>query len=243
MELVGVAIKRLYQKELEELKNYQKDKINKIKKAVQEIKKFYIRYPFLLWVTRIIVVAMILTISGYAIKSYNKYSSYKATCNEYFAQIGVELKRRNNLIPNLIIAVGKYSVHEQEIFKYVVNAREVFANSKDMTKKIEASKQLDGALTKLLAMVENYPDLKATQSIQDLIKELTNTENRIADWKGKYNNSARMFNGLLTNFPTNILGKIFGIKRQISYISTDEDLLKAPILEFKKDGIEEVKNE
>jgi len=151
----------------------------------------------------------------------------------YFAQVGVELKRRSNLIPNLVVTVRKYAFHEEEIFKHVSDAREMLTQAKNMTEKMEAAAKLDTALSKLLAVVEQYPDLKATQSMQDLIKELTNTENRIAEEKGKYNEVARAYNQLLSAFPTNILGRIYGFAQRMPYIGAEKDLLKTPEVEFE----------
>jgi len=129
-----------------------------------------------------------------------------------------------------VVAARKYAFHEEEVFKHVSDAREMFIRAKDVKEKMQAAAKLDAALSKLLAVVEQYPDLKATESIQDLIKELSNTENRIAEQKGKYNEVARIYNQLLTTFPTNILGRVYGFGQRMPYIGAEKDLLKTPRL-------------
>ena len=239
MSLIGAVVKALYANEINadqaQPKKRGRGGIREIKKAFG---KFLEKHNSLVWTFRIIAAAVVATLAWGLIHSYNDYARYNTRATAYFAHVGVELKRRNNLIPNLIMAAKRYAVHEGEVFRHVCDARELFTNAKSATDKIRTAGELDMALSRLLAIFEQYPDLKATQSMQDLIKELSNTEDRIATEKMKYNEVARAFNQLRQTFPTNILGVIYGFNKNIPYIGSEEDILKAPEvqLEWKEDS-------
>ncbi len=239
MSLIGAVVKALYANEIngnkEQSKKSKKRGFDGLKKSLV---KFFEKHNSLVWTCRIIAAAAIATVAWGLIHSYNDYARYNTRAIAYFAHVGVELKRRNNLIPNLIMAAKKYAGHEGEVFKHVCDARELLTNAKTVPDKIQAGKTLDAAFSRLLAVFEQYPDLKATQSIQDLIKELSNTEDRIATEKMKYNEVARAFNQLRKTFPTNILGLVYGFNKNLPYIGSEEDILKTPNvqLEWKEDS-------
>lgn len=202
------------------------------KERWDEFKLLLEEHPSLACLLKISIPLIVVLIWLGVIVAYNTYSLYKVNCQHYYAQVGVEVKRRADLIPNLVICVTRYETHEKDIMKHVADARQALSGPGDMEGKIAASKAMQGALGRLLAIVEQYPNLKASEPVQSLLKELGNTENRIADWKGKYNESARVFNNLYTSFPTNILGWCFGYNRQVPYINTDEDLIRAYMVKF-----------
>jgi len=233
MSLIRAVIRKAYLDKLYPIRALSKRQINGIKTLAGSIKEYLAKHQILAWVLRVVLTAAIAAIVWALIHWYNDYAIVRTRAEAYFAQVGVELKRRSNLIPNLVVAARKYAFHEEEVFKHVSDAREMFIRAKDVKEKMQASAKLDAALSKLLAVVEQYPDLKATQSIQDLIKELSNTENRIAEQKAKYNEVARIYNQLLTTFPTNILGRIYGFGERMPYIAAEKDLLKTPEIEFK----------
>jgi len=232
MSLIKAVIRRAYFDKLHPIRTLSHRQTDKIKALAESLKSYLAKHQILAWLLRMLLTAAIAAIFWALIHWYNDFSRLMTDSEAYSAQVGVELKRRSNLIPNLVVTVRKYAFHEEEIFKHVSDAREMLTQAKNMTEKMEAAAKLDTALSKLLALVEQYPDLKATQSIQDLIKELSNTENRIAEEKGKYNGVARAYNQLLSAFPTNILGRIYGFGQRIPYIGAEGDLLTTPEVEF-----------
>lgn len=241
MSLIRAVIRRTYLDKLYPIRALSKRQLNGIKKLTGSIKEYFAKHQILAWLLRTLLTVAVAAIVWALVHWYNEYARVGTRAEAYFAQVGVELKRRNNLIPNLVVAARKYAFHEEEVFKHVSDAREMFIRAKDVKEKMQAAAKLDAALSKLLAVVEQYPDLKATESIQDLIKELSNTENRIAEQKGKYNEVARIYNQLLTTFPTNILGRVYGFGQRIPYIGAEKDLLKTPEVDFewKEDSTDE----
>jgi len=233
MSLIKAVIKRAYFDELHPIRTLSNRQINRIKAIAENIKKYLAKHQFLAWLFRMILTVAVVTIAWALIHWYNDCARLVTDAEAYFAQVGVELKRRSNLIPNLVVAVRKYAFHEEEIFKHVSDARETLIQARGTREKIEAAASLDAALSKLLALVEQYPDLKATQTMQDLIRELANTENRIAEQKEKYNGVAQAYNQLLSAFPTNILGRIYGFSHRMRYIGAEKDLLNSPEVELE----------
>jgi LemA protein len=230
--LLGPVIQKIYQKDLDRLKDTPKEKMGGLKYTLQQLKK----YPFLAWCTRILLLAVAFLVIWILISTFNQFSTLLASVNGYYADLGKELKRRENLIPNILVIVNKYAAHETKLFKYVCDARERLKQAKGISGKIGAIKGLDNVISGLLALFEQYPDLKATQSAQDLIKELTNTENRIAEAKSKYNRYAESYNKLSTCFPGVLLGRLYGFPRLVPYVGTDKDVLKVPNIQTVKGG-------
>ena len=156
---------------------------------------------------------------------YNLLTSWEVVAEARRADFEQELQRRENLIPNIVRAARQYAVHEQTMFQYVCNARDMFealrafAAAKGMAGDADVSRTLAG----LIALAEQYPDLKATQSVQDLIKEAADTENRIAAAKREYNKAGETFNQYCTVFPGNIFAAMYGF-RVMDYITTEEAL-------------------
>jgi len=241
MSLIRAVIRRAYFDKLHPIRTLSHRQTDKIKALAEGLKTYLAKHQILAWLLRMFLTAAIAAIFWALIHWYNDYARVETRAEAYLAQVGVELKRRSNLIPNLVVATRKYAFHEEEVFKHVSDAREMFIRAKDAKEKMKAAAEIDAALSRLLAVVEQYPDLKATQSIQDLIKELSNTENRIAEEKGKYNEVARAYNQLLSAFPTNILGRIYGFGRQMPYIDAEGDLLTTPEVgfEWKEDFTDE----
>lgn len=234
MSMIGAVVRALYANEINTDRTQPKKRgrsgIRGIKKS---LRKFIESHSSFVWACRIIAAAAVSVFAWSFIHCYNDYARYNTRAGAYFAQVGVELKRRNNLIPNLIMAADKYAVHEGEIFKHVCDARELLINAKSAKDKIQAAGELDSALSRLLAIFEQYPNLKATQSMQDLIKELSNTEDRIAAEKTKYNEVARSFNQIRHTFPTNILGLLYGFNKNLPYIGSGDDILETPKVQLK----------
>jgi LemA protein len=227
MSGIGVVVKSLHGREMKSSKEPRYKGLNKVKLVFVKLDRYFSKHPVLSKVFRIMLSIISISIIFSLIHFYNDFGRLATRAEAGYAQIGKEVRRRNNLVPNLISTIENYIFHERKVFEHVSDAREVFFNIREAVKS-EKSSELNSVLSKLLALVEQYPNLKATESIQDLIKELVNTEDRIAEEKAKYNENARHFNQMLTVFPTNVLCKIYGYGRQYPYVSTDEDFLKVP---------------
>lgn len=236
MSVIKAVIRSIYAKDFNAGQNEPVRSQSSIKAALDRVGKFFSEHNGFAWVLKILLAAAIGTTVWGLIYCYNNYARLDTRSEAYFAQVGVELKRRDNLIPNLVMTAKRYSTHEGAVFRHVSDAREMLTRAGSVKDKIKAANELDMALSRLLAIFEQYPDLKAIQSIQDLIKELSNTENRIADEKSKYNDVVREFNQLRHTFPTNILGSIFGFNEDLPYIGTSEDLLKTPNVLLEWEG-------
>lgn len=163
----------------------------------------------------IILVVLFVILLLWVIGSYNKLITLKKQSENSFAQIDVQLHRRHDLIPNLVNSVKGYMKFEQETLEKVVEARskavsaDKTGNVKDIS---QAENQLSGALSKLLVVVEKYPDLKANQNVRDLMEQLTTTENKISYARQFYNDTITKYNTKLSVFPTNIIANMFNFK-------------------------------
>lgn len=200
---------------------------NKWKKNWLAFKALLKEYPALSLLLRVSIPLLVMLVWIGVILSYNNYSTFSTNCEMYRAQVGVEVRRRADLIPNLAACVNRYELYEKDVMNHVSDARQALSGHGGVNEKMAAAGAMQGALGRLLAIVEQYPNLKAAEPVQGLIKELGNTEDRIAESKGKYNENARAYNNFYTNFPTNLLGWCFGIRKPMPYINTDEDLVRA----------------
>ena len=160
--------------------------------------------------TQVMVAAMaVLTLSGC---SYNTFVSQEEAVKAQWAQVESQLQRRNDLIPNLVETVKGYATHEQQVFKEVADARARLAGATTPDEKMEAANAQTGALGRLIAISENYPQLKANEQFNRLMDELSGTENRIAQERRRYNEAVQAYNTARRQFPANITAKIFGFK-------------------------------
>ena len=162
--------------------------------------------PIAGWVVIGIVAVLIVLIAG----NYNSLVRLRNQVKNAWAQIDVQLKRRHDLIPNLVETVKGYAAHERETLESVTNARNLAqgAIGKGVGAQSKAEAELSGALSKLLAVVENYPDLKANQNFLALQEELTSTENKISFSRQFYNDSVLGYNNKTQMFPSNIVASI-----------------------------------
>ncbi|HMP02809.1 MAG TPA: LemA family protein [Gemmatales bacterium] len=152
---------------------------------------------------------------------YNGLISRQVETQNAWAQIDVQLKRRYDLIPNLVETVKGYASHEKETLERVVQARNMAMNAQTVGEHAQAENMLTGALKSIFALSEAYPDLKANQNFAKLQEELTATENRIGFARQHYNDAVSNYNTLLQRFPANIIGNSFGF-RQVEFFQLDE---------------------
>lgn len=174
--------------------------------------------------TLIAVLVIIVVLAAVIIGMYNGLIRLKNRVDEAWSDIDVQLKRRYDLIPNLIETVKGYASHEKEVFEKVVQARNMAMQAQqggDAKKLAEAENTLSGTLKTIFALSENYPDLKANQNFLELQRELSDTENKIMASRRFYNTNVRDFNTKLEIFPTNIIGNMLGFKSR-EYFEAEE---------------------
>ncbi len=175
----------------------------------------------------IIVVVIVLILLFSVIGSYNSLVSKSEKVETAYSQIDNQLQRRNDLIPNLVETVKRYAEHETEVFTNISEARSKLAGATTIGETAEADAQMTSALSRLLAIAENYPELKANTNFIQLQDELAGTENRIATARRDYNETARDYNTSIRRFPTNIIANMFGFER-VDYFEASEEARKNP---------------
>ena len=178
-----------------------------------------------------IVGGIILVLACYVIAVYNKLVNARNKVENQFSQVDIQLKRRADLIPNLVETVKGYAKHEEGTFKAVIEARNKAVNAGSVNEKIEANNELSGALNKLFALAEAYPELKANENFLSLQGDLKDTEDKITYARQFYNDSAMGYNNLTQMFPSNIVASIFGFKK-FEYFKADEKEKEVPKVEF-----------
>lgn len=181
----------------------------------------------------IILVVLVAGIIGF-LGVYNRLQTMDENINSQWAQVENQLQRRSDLIPNLVNTVKGYAAHENEIFTNIANARAKLSGAigTNNVKAVQQSNnELNGALARLLGIVENYPNLKADKIFIGLQDELAGTENRIAVARMDYNNSVRSLNAEIRRFPINFIAGISGIKSR-DYFEVPEEAQKAPEVRF-----------
>lgn len=171
------------------------------------------------WIIGGIIVIMILFI----VLLYNSLIRLKNQVKNSWAQIDVQLKRRNDLIPNLVKTVKGYMKHEKDILENVTKARSAVMTARDTKEKAEASNQLTDTLKSLFAVSENYPNLKANENFIQLQEEITGTENKIAYARQHYNDMVMTFNTKIETFPNNILANTLGFSQENLFKATEEE--------------------
>lgn len=179
----------------------------------------------------IVAVVLIVIGVGWGVGSYNSLVSLRENVTTQSANIDTQLQRRTDLIPNLVNTVKGYAAHETEIMTAVSDARARLAGAEGMAEKAEADQALNSALSRLLMVVENYPDLKADAQYTSLMDELAGTENRIAVARSDYNAVVRDYNKKIKTFPTVILANLFGFE-EAEYFEAAEGSETPPTVDF-----------
>ncbi len=174
----------------------------------------------------------VLIVGGSMVSARNSLVAERESINGAWSQVDTVLQRRNDLIPNLVETVKGFTTHEQEAIDSVTKARAQMAGAQTPADKIAANDQVTSALSRLLVVVENYPNLKANENFQRLQDELAGTENRIAVERRKYNETVQKYNTDIELFPQNIAASIFGFHREDAYFKADAAAKEAPKVKF-----------
>lgn len=184
----------------------------------------------------IVILVILLIAGGVFFGNYVGVRNQMVTKNEAvksaWAQVDVVLQRRADLIPNLVATVKGYAKQEQTVFSDIANARAALLSAKAPTDKIAANQQLDGALGRLLAIVENYPQLRSSENFMRLQDELAGTENRIAVERKRYDDALQDYNTYIARFPNSIIANWTGFKRNDAYFAASEPARQAPKVDF-----------
>ena len=183
----------------------------------------------MIWVIVILVVIILAIIA-----MYNGLVQAKMKTENAWSQIEVQLQRRFDLIPNLVEAVKGYMQHESEVLTKVTELRTSWASASTVGEKAELDNQLSGTLKTIMAVTENYPDLKANQNFSELQEELRSTENKISYSRQFYNDSVTMYNTKLQVFPTNIIAGMFNFTPADLFKTTSEEARQNVKVDFNK---------
>lgn len=179
----------------------------------------------LMWI--LIAAAAIIIIVGIVI--YNSLVAIRVRVEEAWSDITVQLKRRMDLIPNLVSTVKGYAKHEKEVFENVTKARASVLDAKGVKETAAAENQFEQALKSLFAVAENYPQLRASENFQQLQQELTDTEDKIMASRRFYNGAARDLNIKVESFPSNLIAGMFGFKKREFFEVEDRAAAEKPV--------------
>ena len=179
----------------------------------------------------VLVLLVVVLFSTY-VGRRNQMVRKNETINAAWSQVDVVLQRRADLIPNLVETVKGYAAQEVTVFGEVANARAALLNARSPGEKIAANNALDGAIGRLLALVENYPQLKSNENFLRLQDELAGTENRIAVERRRYNEAIQDYNTYIGLFPNNIVASLSGFQRNNAYFQASAASRQAPRVEF-----------
>jgi LemA protein len=177
-----------------------------------------------------VVVAVML--GGWAMSVNNQLVALQESMKASWAQVETVLQRRYDLIPNLVATVKGYAQHEKELFENVAGLRSQWSAAQTLPEKTQAANQMEGALSRLLVVAENYPELKANQNFRDLQFELSGTENRISVERQRYNETVRAFNTRVRQMPTSLVAAFLGFRPSDAYFDAAPAATEAPKVQF-----------
>ena len=181
-----------------------------------------------------IILAIVVVVAIYVISVYNDLKTVENKVENAWSQIDVQLQRRFDLIPNFVETVKGYMNHEAETFEKIAALRTSWANTQSVSEKATIDNQLSGALKTIMAVSENYPELKANQNFSELSEELRNTENKISFSRQFYNDIVTKYNTKLELFPSNIVAGIFNFKQKDLFAAESEEARKNVKVDFGK---------
>lgn len=181
-----------------------------------------------IWIILGIVVVLIIAVIG----MYNSLVQSKIKVDNAWSQIDVQLQRRFDLIPNFVETVKGYMTHEKETFEKIASLRTSWANANSVSEKAELDNQLSTTLKTIMAVSENYPELKANQNFSELSEELRNTENKISFSRQFYNDTVTMYNTKLQVFPSNIIAGMFNFKARDLFKAVSDEARRNVKVDF-----------
>ncbi|MER2122355.1 MAG: LemA family protein [Solibacillus sp.] len=182
-------------------------------------------------VALIAIVALVVIAAMLVVPKYNKLVTGEETVDAAWAQVENQLQRRFDLVPNLVNTVKGYAEHEEEIFTQIADARTQYGNANTVEETADANNELSSALSRLLVVVENYPNLKADVQFTRLMDELAGTENRLTVARKDYNDTVQQFNNDVRRFPGNLIAGMFSFEQK-DYFEIKEGVEEAPAVDF-----------
>jgi len=177
------------------------------------------------------LIIFVVILGAYVFGSYNKLVSQEEEVNAQWAVVESKLQRRYDLIPNLVETVKGSMKQEQEVFGRIADARSKMAGTNSIKEKVDAANTLEGAIGRLLVVMENYPELKSNENVTRLMDELSGSENRISVERDRYNSSVMEYNKLIKTFPKNIIAKAFNFE-SMKYFESNKEAKNAPKVNF-----------
>ena len=178
------------------------------------------------------IIAVLALLAVFAVSGINTIPRLDEKVNASWAEVQNQYQRRADLIPNLVQTVKGYAVQEQTVFGDIAAARAAMMGARTPTDKIAANGQLDSALSRLMVIVENYPQLKSNENFMRLQDELAGTENRIAVERKRYNDTVQDYNTYISLFPNSLVASFAGFTRNDAYFKTEEGARQAPKVNF-----------
>src|SRR2546421_13029725 len=180
----------------------------------------------------LVILVLLFAVGGSYVSSKNQMVAKNETVKSAWSQVDVVLQRRADLIPNLVETVKGYAKQEQTVFGDIAKARSTLLSASNPSEKIAANQPLDGAIGRLLAIVENYPQLRSNENFLRLQDELAGTENRIAVERKRYNDVLQEYNTYIGQFPNSIWANLAGFKRNEAYFAASEGSRQVPKVDF-----------
>lgn len=177
----------------------------------------------------VILIGLVVLFILYLVSTYNGLILLKTRIHEALSGIDVQLKRRADLIPNLVETVKGYAKHEKAVFTEVTKARSALLKAGSLQEKAEANNMLTGALKSLFAVAEAYPQLRASENFQDLQRQMEDTEDKVAYSRQFYNSNVLDFNAKVQMFPSNIIADMFGFRQFEFFAATEEEKKKIEV--------------
>lgn len=183
-------------------------------------------------VVLVVVILVVLVFGGTWVKWHNRLVTLDENVDGAWAQVETVLQRRYDLIPNLVNTVKGYAAHEKELLENVTRLRSQWASAGTTGQKVQAASQLEGLLSRLMVVVERYPDLKANQNFLALQDELAGTENRIAVERRRYNEAVRAYKTTIRRFPASIVASLGNYQQDRTYFEAASGAEQAPTVQF-----------
>lgn len=180
-----------------------------------------------MWVLLVVVI-----VGGFVVSVYNGLVGLDQMVKTNWAQVENQLQRRYDLIPNLVSTVKGYASHEKELFENVTKARSAWAGAQTQSQKVAAANQVEGALARLMVVVENYPQLQASANFRALQDELAGTENRLAVARQRFNEAVQTYNTSAKSIPTVFFVRLFGFDSEKTFFKATEGAQEAPKVKF-----------